>query len=300
MNTTQEDQLTRELRLLTAAQPFSPDLDCIARRAQAARRRSVVVRGTAVAGAAAGVTAAVLVAVSLPAGPAARPSLTSPRPSAHAILVNTVAALSKAGRNSIERMVERGPDEIYRILDDQPDQASAVTIISHGHKAYQQMSRLEPGTKGTFVDRQVNYRNRTWSQASSAYSGPSSFPNPAAIFRQDIKPSKNGRFRIVGSSVVDGVPVYIVRVIVPRSNAADAELAMTFWISKSTYLPVKSARHDFTTRYYWSGPGSVNVGRYWPAVPAGFKKVPAPKGPTIIFTGGKKGLFIIKGTTGRR
>ncbi|HET7012964.1 MAG TPA: hypothetical protein VFI65_03570 [Streptosporangiaceae bacterium] len=282
MNSSTEDQLTHELQLLTAEQPFSPNLDSITRRAQLARRRSVVVRSTAIVGAAAGATAIVLAATGAPAGQAGRPS-----PSVHAILARAGVALSAASQNSVERIVDRGPDEISYVLDDQPDQVSAYTYFSAGHKVFKQMSRLQPGTKGTYVNRLVNYQARTWSELTSVGSDAHVFPSPATMFRKYTKPSRNGPFRVVGSAVVDGIPAYVLRETTMRG-----EFTNTIWISKATYLPIKAESLGFSTRYYWSGPGSVDVARLWPTVPAGFRKV---RMPTVLIKGKKQSTIFLKG-----
>jgi hypothetical protein len=279
MNSQQEDLLRDDLRQIVGGQPFAPDIEAIERRGHQLRRRSTALRGAAGLGVAAGITAVALAVSGVSGGPAIRlhhsqrqsgPVASGAAPSVRTIEARTVAALTSVGSNSVLRTVVTTAAGVTRFTVDQPDQMTTVVHTVHGRKTSEMATRQAPGQAGLYQTRLINFTARTWSEQDVRGSSQIAIPNPAAEYRTVFKPSPNGRVRFVGAGTLDGQPVYKISFTGLHSTKSTA----IDWISKATYLPIKSVSPGATVAYTWSGAGSVPGARLWPGIPAGFAKVP--------------------------
>jgi len=298
MNTDQEIQLSDDLRRLADGEPFAPDLDAIERRGRARRQRGLAVRGGATLSVLA--LAAAGLALGLRGGPAgpAGPATTSTGGAVHSAPIQTAAYVAAHAESALARI------DRYIVRDDERqtgNPAFTIWIDPRTGRSYlvQGTGAGRLGAWGsTYLVRrvmhwrttQVNYGPRTWWTQVIHAAGPIQGAAPAGPYGgaggtpAQIKAMlSSGHYRIVGHQVINGRKTIGLKGPWARGY-------MEVWVDAHTFQPVHVVIADFADqpgplRHYkmvinesWvaRSPALVQLTNR-PAIPAGFRHVPAPQ-----------------------
>jgi hypothetical protein len=306
MSTNLEERLVESMRDY-AASISTAGVTGLARRVRARhRRRQLAIRGTLAAGAAAS-TAGVLVITLALAQPA--PVLLGARAAAY---VTAQAERALAGRALGDVVYVRttlgGPG-----VHDSP-YAPGIKVTSADNWSYGRVNRTEAyAARGRAIANvavqtepkalrttMVLYRSAIWwhltqpvvnvqvkvpgQSACTVYGvigGPSlGAPNPPASWPETIRHELAcGQMIETGRQLIDGQPVIRLEQQVPPIIT----LRTVYWVSLSTYLPVRIRMSSTSGQYWWEQedfswlrPTPANLARVRVQIPAGFRRVRAP------------------------
>jgi hypothetical protein len=313
MSTELEDRLAESMRAY-AADVSTAGVASLAGRARARHRRRQIAVGGALTACAAGGTAAVLVV-----------ALASAQPTASTLRAQTAAYVTSqtehalAGRAHTDFVYVRttvgGPGVPYYW-----GTSPRTRVAGAGNWSYGRQDRTEVyaadgkaiadvGTqtkpKATTITT-VLYRSATWSrwtepsttfvQLSPAHCRPFSLlavpflystsqpPNWAGLIRHALT---CGQLIEAGRQVIDGQ--HVIRLEQKAASVPGAAWRSVYWVSSSTYLPVRIRMEPTSGRYWWeqqdfswSQPTAANLAQLRVRIPAGFRRVRGSASPVAI------------------
>jgi hypothetical protein len=279
----------------------------LADRARARHRRRQIAVGGALTACAAGGTAAVLVVALAIAGPTA-----SMLPAQTAAYVTSQTEHALADRAHADFVYVRttvgGPGVPYYSGTSPRTRVAEVGNWSYGRQdrtevyAADGKAIADVGTqakpKATTIT-MVLYRPATWSRwtrpstvvarLSVAHSHPLSLlavpfvfstsqpPNWAELIRHALT---RGQLVEAGRQVIDGQ--HVIRLEQKAASVPGADWRSVYWVSSSTYLPVRIRMEPTSGRYWWeqqdfswSRPTAANLAQLRVRIPAGFRRVRA-------------------------
>lgn len=150
-------------------------------------------------------------------------------------------------------------------------------------------------TPSRYLIFQVDYTNRTWwrwvgpgdvtpgqepAHWSCSRGAPITYTTSARDMTDELRTAMScGWLKDTGTGEVDGVRA--IRLTGPGTGTGGS-IATTIWVNASTYLPVRITTiwptYVVQEDTQWLPPTPANLATMVPAVPAGFKHVPRPKG----------------------
>jgi hypothetical protein len=203
----------------------------------------------------------------------------SSRPPAAALMARATAAVTAAATRSVLQMIVTTPQGVSRSIIDDPGQATELVHNRAGGTMSERALRKLPGPARRFQSRTVNFAAGNWSQAVLADApgnrGGTVIETPAqAIAAQlhhqigvhSLAPAT--RARAARATTIDGQRAYALVLTGPGGPPA------TVWISKSTWLPVRSASPGVIVSYEWTAPRTIRAATLWPEVPPGLARIP--------------------------
>jgi hypothetical protein len=256
MNSSQENQLTRELGKLAAAQPFAPDLEAIGARARQRHRRGRVLRCAAAAGAVV-VAAGGFLALHGAGGSTAphggtaagRGGTASAAPPAETVAYVTAKAKAALGdvNNYVLRtgQVETGPNGHSTTIWTDPRTGNGYEVL-HDSSAGTSLAWLSTYLVNrvlTWKTVEADFATRTWfisvMHAAGPIQGPTAGATSTVMTPAQIKGWLDaGRLKIVGHQEINGHQAIGLRQPWARGYRE-------LWVDSQTFLPVRTIMADF-------------------------------------------------------
>jgi hypothetical protein len=272
------------------------------------RRRRLAIRASLTAGTAATVVAAAVIATGTGGAATGQPVQTTAY-----VLRQVESALAAANHGQV--MYARSTPGVFAAeinwsyLD-----SGSNEHLTNGQVTQAGNYRFDPAGS-TLAYTEIDYWNRTWYQGHEKLSGPDArgvvseaIPATAVNGTLLMQPPacqadspwlrriytfswpgyigamlSCGGFRDAGPAVLSGHR--IIKLV--STSAASSAVKETLWVSPQTYLPVRMTAELLTdgiwqpmqTDFEWLPPTAANIAKTQVAVPAGFRKVPAPATP---------------------
>jgi len=200
------------------------------------------------------------------AGPqASGPLMPRPPLSRREVELRAAAAITAAAAAGLVQVTVTTMHGVRSTTLDAGGRAGETISSSEGRTRIEVAWRPAPGKQGDVQIRTIDFVTRTWSQADVAGARlPSLADVLAAQLRDDALAARPGPPRPEAQVSVAGQPGYLIGM--PGGRAT--------WISRATFLPVKSVSPGTKISYQWSGPQAWPAARRWPAIPVRFSRAP--------------------------
>jgi hypothetical protein len=298
MSSPEEMQLADDLRHIVAGQPFTLDIEAIARRARRQHRRGLVTRGLA------GVTvlglavAGGVIATARTGSPGETAGQAAGQPAAKAPVVKTPVKAPVETVAYVRQQVEAAQSPAdYLIRTEQAgnnagDPSQAVTIWTDPATGNTMLLQGSGQAKLTYWEHdyyknrvlhwdqtQVNYGPRTWWTYDMSANGPIQGPVPSGPVGGNYTPASevkallsDGDWKIAGHPVVDGHHTV-------ELSFSVAGVISKIWADASTYQVVRTLKQmprlpAITADYYWVPKTAAKASLINnPQIPAGYTKV---------------------------
>ena len=302
----EETQLSHDLRQLAAGESFTPDLAAIRQRARQRHRRGLALRGTAAAGvavlAAGGVLAGLHGSGSAP-GATAAGQTAAPRAGTSAgqsgppavMTVAYVTARVKTALGNVDNYIvrdnqaETGPGGHSDVILSDPRTSKSYEVLPAGNgTSLAWLSTYLVNKVLTWNDTEADYSTHTWFvdvfHAAGPIQGSTAGATSTIMTPAQIKTwLDSGRLKIVGHQVIGGHPAIGLRQ--PWIHGY-----REMWVDSTSFLPVRLIQADFADQ---KGPLQNDIlidnDTWLPRtsallnevnkvhIPAGFRQVAPPK-----------------------
>ena len=307
MNSSEETQLSDDLRRIVQTGASALDLDAVERRGCREQRRTVALRGLTAAGVAGIAVAGSLAAFRHPGTAVAvapaktasgqRASATASVPAPQLDNVAYVRQQMGAAHDPANSVVEMRQSAVdasnpAQTVWTDPTTANEMTsyVSASGKVTTWQHQYLDSQRVVNLDDTEVDYGPRTWSYSTQKFGAPWSGPAPTTpvngITYIPATEAKNmlaeGNVKIVGHPVVDGHRTVELSIALGKQGKAET---MYLYVDSQTFQVVRLVRVFFpdsahpasaTSDYTWvkRAPALTKLINH-PQIPAGFTQVPA-------------------------
>ena len=200
------------------------------------------------------------------AGPQASGPLVPRSPlSRREVELRAAAAITAAAAAGLVQVTVTTTHGVRSTTLDAGGRAGETISSSEGRTRIEVAWRPAPGNQGDVQIRTIDFVTRTWSQADVAGARlPSLADVLAAQLRDDALAARPGPLRPEAQVSVAGQPGYLIGM--PGGRAT--------WISRATFLPVKSVSPAPRSATSWSGPAALPVARRVACDPGPVRRTP--------------------------